>query len=178
MIICQPSLYNKWNSETSIKLLLHLILVTGIAAWSNKAQYRVMMVDIFKKYKSSSWDVVISTGICTTAKEINDEFYNDRANHTKTLDIDTRKCISDAKEELLTEIRRRKTNGTIKAIFKCIVCCESRSDSFAICLDCVRYLGCHTCIGRLSKCPLCRKEFNCVNCSNDLPKKNHYFFQV
>ena len=148
MIICQPSVDNKWNSETSIKLLLHLILVTGIVAWSNKAQYRVMMVDIFKKYKPSSWDVVkgdygytdevpdygelsplfntdeflnnnafstndvntenkghifkaISTGICTTAKEISDEFYNETANHTKTLDIDTRKCISDAKEELL-----------------------------------------------------------------------------
>ena len=60
MIICQPSVDNKWNSETSIKLLLHLILVTGIVAWSNKAQYRVMMVDIFKKYKPSSWDVVKS----------------------------------------------------------------------------------------------------------------------
>ena len=164
MIICQPSVDNKWNSETSIKLLLHLILVTGIVVWSNKAQYRVMMVDIFKKYKPSSWDVVkgdydftdevpdygelsplfntddflnnnafstndvntenkghifkaISTGICTTAKEISDEFYNDTANHKKTLDIDTRKSISDAKEELLTEIRRRKTNDTIKAIF-------------------------------------------------------------
>ena len=222
MIICQPSLDNKWNSETSIKLLLHLILVTGIVAWSNKAQYRVMMVDIFKKYKPSSWDVVkgdygytdevpdygelsplfntdeflnnnafstndvntenkghifkaISTGICTTAKEISDEIYNDTANHTKTLDIDTRKCISDANEELLTEIRRRKTNDTIKAIFKCIVCYESRPDSFAVCLHCGRYLGCHTCIGRLSKCPLCRKEFKCVKCSNDLPKKPLFF---
>ena len=103
-----------------------------------------MIIDIFKKYKPSSWDVVksdygytdevpnygelsplfntdnflnsnvfstndvktenkghifkaISTGICTTAKEISDEFYNDTANHTKTLDIDTRKCINDAK---------------------------------------------------------------------------------
>ena len=109
-----------------------------------------MMVDIFKKHKPSSWNVVksdygytdevpnygelsplfntdnflnsnvfstndvktenkghvfkaISTGICTTAKEISDEFYNDTANHTKTLDIDTRKCINDAKWELLTE---------------------------------------------------------------------------
>ena len=175
MIICHPSLHSKWNSETSIKLLLHLILVTEIVAWSNKAQYRVMMVDIFKKYKSSSWDVVISTGICTTAKEISDEFYNDTANYTKTLDTDTRKCISDAKEELLTEIRRRKTNDTIKKIFKCIVCYESRSDSFAICLDFGRYLGCLTFVGRLSKCPLCRKELKCVKCSNDLPKKPLFF---
>ena len=222
MIICYPSLHNKLNSETSIKLLLHLILVTGIVAWSSKAQYRVMMVDIFKKYKPSSWDVVkgdygytdevpdyaelsplfstdeflnnnvfstndrntenkghifkaISTGICTTAKEISDEFYNDTANHTKTLDIDTRKCISDGKEELLTEIRRQNTNDTIKAIFKCIVCYESRPDSFAVCLHYGRYLGCHTCIGRLSKCPLCRKEFRCVKCSNDLPKKPLFF---
>ena len=58
MIICQPCLDNKWNPETNIKLLLHLILVTGIVTWSNKAQYRVMIVDIFKKYKPSSWDVV------------------------------------------------------------------------------------------------------------------------
>ena len=125
------------------------------------------MVDIFKKYKSSSWYVekgdydytvevpdygelsplfntdqflshVFSTndvntenkvnlskanctGICTTAKEISDEFYNGIANHTKTLDIDARKCISNAKEELLTEIRKQKTNGSIKTIFKCML---------------------------------------------------------
>ena len=91
------------------------------------------------------------------------------------MDIDTRKYISDAKEERLTEIHRRKTNDTIKAIFKCIVCYESRPDSFAICLHCGRYLGCHTCIGRLSKCLLCRKEFKCVKCSNDLPKKPLFF---
>ena len=58
MTICQPCLDNKQNSETSIKLLLYLILVTGIVAWINKARYHVMMVDIFKKYKPSSWDVV------------------------------------------------------------------------------------------------------------------------
>ena len=46
---------------------------------------------------------IISTGICTTGKEISDEFYNGTENHTKTLNIDTRKCISDAKEDLLTE---------------------------------------------------------------------------
>ena len=180
MIIFQPCLDNKWNSETSIKLLLHLILVTGIFAWSNKPQYRVMMVDIFKKYKPSSWDIgkgdygytgdvplfntdeflnnnVFSTNDVNTEnkgnvfKEISDEIYNDTANHTKTLDIDRRKCISDTKEELLTEIRRRKTNDTVKAIFKCIACYESGPDSFAISLHCGRYLGCHTCIGRLSK---------------------------
>ena len=173
-----------------MKLLLHLILVTGIVSWINKAQYRVMMVDIFKKYKPSSWDVVkgdydytdevpdygglsplfntdeflnnnvfsmnvvntenkgnifntISTGICTTGKEISDEFHSDTANHTKTLDIDARKYISDAKEELLTKIRRRKTNDTIKTIFKCILSYESRPNSFAVCLRCGQYLGCH-----------------------------------
>ena len=181
-----------------------------------------MMIDIFKKYKPSSWDVVKgdygytdeepdygelsplfntdeflnnnvfctndvntenkghkfksnSTGICTTAKEVSDEFYNDTANPTKTLDIDARKCISDAKEKLLTEIRGRKRNDTIMAVFKCIVCYESRSDSFAVCQHCGRYLGCHTCIGNPSKYPLCKKEFKCVKCSNNLPKKPLFF---
>ena len=117
----------------------------------------------------------ISTDICTTAKELNDGFYNDKASHTKTLAIDTRKCISDAKEELLTEIRRRKTNDSTKAIFKCIVFCESRSDSFAVCLHSRRYLGCHICRGRLRKCPLCGKDFRCVKCSNNLSKKSLFF---
>ena len=177
-----------------------------------------MMVNIFKKYKASSWDVVkgdraytdevpvygelsrlcntdeslynnvfctidgntenkenifkaISTGICTTAKEISDEFYSDTANHTKALDIDARECISDAKEELLTQIRRRKTYDTVKIIFKCIMCYQSRSDSFEVFLHCGEYLGCHTSIERLSKCPLRRKEFKYVKCSNDLSTK-------
>ena len=57
----------------------------------------------------------ISTCICTTAKKVNDEFYNDTANHTKTLGIDTRKCIHDAKVEVLSEIHKQKTNDSIKA---------------------------------------------------------------
>ena len=113
--------------------------------------------------------------VCTTTKEISDEFYNQIANHTKTLDIDTRKWISNAKEELLTKIRRRKTNDTIKAIFKLIVSYESRPDSFAVCLHWGRYLGCHTCIERLSICPLSRKEFKCVKSSNILQKNNYFF---
>ena len=117
----------------------------------------------------------ISTDICNTAKELNDGFYNDTASHTKTLAIDTRKCISDAKEELLTEIRRRKANDLTKAIFKCIVFCESRPDSFAVCLHSGRYLGCYICRGRLRKCPLCGKDFRCVKCSNDLSKKLLFF---
>ena len=66
------------------------------------------------------------------------------------MDIDTRKCISDAKE-------------------------ESRPDSSAVCLHCGQYLGCHTYIGRLSKFPLCRKEFQCVKWNNDLLKKPLFF---
>ena len=192
---------------------------------SNKAQYRVMMVVIFKKYKPSSKDAVkgdyeyidwvpdygklsplfstdeflnnkifstndvntgnkrnifkaISTGICTAAKEISDEFYNDTANHTKTLDIDTRKCIRNAKEEFLTKIGRWKINNTIKAIFECIVCYESRPDSFAVCLHCSQYLGCHTCIERLSKCPLSSKESKYGKCSKDLSEEPLFFPEI
>ena len=70
MIIWQPCLDNKQNSETSIKFLLHLIHVRGYVAWSNKAQHRAMMIDPFKKYKPSSWDVV--KGDCIYTDEVPD----------------------------------------------------------------------------------------------------------
>ena len=120
----------------------------------------------------------ISTSIFTAAKEISDEFYNDTANHTKTLDIDTRKCIRNAKEEFLTKVGRWKINNTIKPIFKCIVCYETRPDSFAVCLHCGQYLGCHTCIERLSKCPLCSKESKYVKCSKDLSEEPLFFPEI
>ena len=54
------------------------------------------------------------------------------------------------------------------------MCYESWPGSFAVCLHCDQYLGCHICIEILSKCPLCRKDFKCVKCSNDLNKKTFF----
>ena len=55
------------------------------------------------------------------------------------------------------------------------MCYESWQGSFAVCLHCGRHLDCHICIGRLSKCPLSRKDSKCVKCSNDLNKKLLFF---
>ena len=155
----------KYQIMENLLSLLSLLFITDEFLNNNVFSTNVVNTDnkgnIFKAIKN---------GISTTAKEISHEFYNYTANHTKTLYIDTRKCISDAKEESLTEIRRRETNETIMAIFKCIVRFESQPDSFAVCLYFGRCLCCHTC----TLLPYIQ-EFKCVKCSKYLPKKPFFF---
>lgn len=66
---------------------------------------------------------------------------------------------------------QRNIKKDLVDLFKCLVCFESRPNSYSSCHFCGRYLGCHNCIAKLSKCPICRKNFKCERCSFRLPRK-------
>jgi len=54
--------------------------------------------------------------------------------------------------------------------FKCMICFESRPNSFYSCQFCGIYIGCFECVTNISRCPICKKEFKCQVCEGDLPK--------
>lgn len=54
--------------------------------------------------------------------------------------------------------------------FKCMICFESRPNSFYSCQFCGIYIGCFDCVTNISRCPICKKEFKCEVCESNLPK--------
>jgi len=76
----------------------------------------------------------------------------------------------DKIETKLSEKNNEEIKNKIFQSFKCVVCFESRPNSFFACYFCGRFLGCFVCIKRLTNCPICRKSFKCSNCQHILPK--------
>jgi len=72
--------------------------------------------------------------------------------------------------EIRKEFKELK-DSSMKALFRCIVCFEPKPNCFLACHFCGRYLGCYSCIIKIKRCPICRKDFKCEICSVFLPRK-------
>ena len=60
--------------------------------------------------------------------------------------------------------------NTVRDCFKCVVCYDIKMP-FMFCNSCARLIGCASCIGELSQCPLCRSKFE-MTCSHCDKKEN------
>ena len=76
----------------------------------------------------------------------------------------------DKIESKITTKNNEDTKEKLSQCFKCVICFESRPNSYAACFKCGRFLGCFRCIKRLKTCPICRKPFKCPTCTANLPR--------
>jgi len=74
------------------------------------------------------------------------------------------------KNEVVSEINRKKASINVSSSFRCVICFESKISKFMACYHCGRFLGCETCISKVDKCPLCRKAFQCISCGEAYPR--------
>ena len=78
-------------------------------------------------------------------------------------------CIEFALEKSST-----KFTVAFSGLDRCVICFESRSNSFYTCPFCERYLRCFSCLSKVDKCPLCRKKFSCLK-STDILRRHPLF---
>ena len=79
--------------------------------------------------------------------------------------ISVKACIESTLEKSSTN-----TVGAFSRLFKCVICFESRPNSFYACPFCGSYLGCFSCLSKVDKFPFYRKKFSCLKCTGILPR--------
>lgn len=62
-------------------------------------------------------------------------------------------------KEAIAECPAESFIAKAKECFKCVICFETTANRLAFCDRCGRFLGCISCIDKLSKCPICREDF-------------------
>ena len=82
------------------------------------------------------------------------------------------RIVNSVKACIESTLEKCSTNTTVafSGLFKCIICFESRPNSFYAYPFCGRHLGCFSCLSKVDKCPMCRKNFSCLKCIGILPR--------
>ena len=76
----------------------------------------------------------------------------------------------DKIESKITIKNNEDRKEKLSQCFKCVICFESRPNSYAVCFKCGRFLGCFRSIKILKTCPICRKPLKCPTCTANLPR--------
>ena len=167
--------------------------ILGMDHWNNKSFVRTMAIESFKKLKPLAYKL-IKSNYGDYSGDFDDEFLLSSdwcPNHLTK--IDKPKMEAEADKNYYTETRfaefellvvnsvkacieptlekgSANTNVAFSGLFKCVICFESRPNSFYECPFCGRYLGCFSCLSKVDKCPLCRKKFICLKCTDIVPR--------
>ena len=161
--------------------------------WNNKSLVRAMAIESFKMFKPSAYNLIKADyGDCSG--DFDDEFLllSDWCpNHLTKIDklkmeVEADKnyytenkfaefelrIVNSVKACIESTLEKSSTNTTaaFSGLFKCVICFESRPNSFYACPFCGRYLGCFSCLSKVDKCPLCKKTFSCLKCTGILPR--------
>ena len=161
--------------------------------WNKKSLVRAMATESFKMFKPSAYNLIkVDYGDCSG--DFDDEFLllSDWCpNHLTKIDklkmeVEADKnyytenkfaefelrIVNSVKACIESTLEKSSTNTTaaFSGLFKCVICFESRPNSFYACPFCGRYLGCFSCLSKVDKCPLCKKTFSCLKCTGILPR--------
>ena len=147
--------------------------ILGMDHWNNKSLVRVMAIESFKMFKPSAYNL-IKADYGDYSEDFDDEFLLSSdwcRNHLTKIDkpkmeveaeknyyTETRfaefelRIVNSVKACIESTLEKSSTNTTVafSGLFKCVICFESRPNSFYACPFCGRYLGCFSC--------LCEKE--------------------
>ena len=166
----------------------------GIGFWNTKTQIRAIVLEVYKHYKLSAYnlvkkdyglndenllddkllnlfrnDDVFNSYHAAKNVEIGDDLAEKIVEEGKLLD-DIKNVLNTKFEEIKGELKTftedSKNVLEFQSIFWCIVCYSTTQNCYSACVFCGLYLGCYNCICRLDSCPVCRKSFNVVVVKN------------
>ena len=161
--------------------------------WNNKSLMQTMAIESFKMFKPSAYNLIkadygdysgdfddkflLSSDWCpnhlTKIDKPKMEVEADKNYYTETRFAEFELCILNSVKACIESILEKiSTNTTVafSGLFKCVICFESRPNSFYACPFCGRYLGCFSCLSKVDKCPLCKKTFSCLKSTGILPR--------
>ena len=155
--------------------------------WNNKSLVRAMAIESFKMFKPSAYNLIKADyGDCSG--DFDDEFLllSDWCpNHLTKIDklkmeVEADKnyytenkfaefelrIVNSVKACIESTLEKSSTNSAVafSGLLRCVICFDSRPNSFYVCPFCGHYLGCLSCLSKVDKCPLCRKMFSCLKC--------------
>ena len=155
--------------------------------WYNKSLVRAMAIGSFKMFKPSSYNL-IKADYGDYSGDFHDDFLLSSdwcSSHLNKIDkpkmeveadknyyVGTRfsefelRIVNSVKACIESTLEKSSTNSAVafSGLLRCVICFDSRSNSFYVCPFCGRYLGCFSCLSKVDKCPLCRKMFSCLKC--------------
>lgn len=142
---------------------------------------RAIDKDQFKALKPSAWTMIKNDyGFFSSDDDQEpDNNYNNDTVDVPGPSIEPSPTSSNGKNHtnIINELKKELNNlkeYSIKSLFRCLICYETKPNCYLSCYFCGRYLGCYSCVIKLKKCPLCYKTFQCEVCTADLPRKPQF----